>query len=168
VWQGLASGVFQVVSSDHAAFRFDDPQGKKRHGVGASFTQVPNGIPGVETRMPLLFSEGVGTGRIDLRTFVALTATNAARIYGLYPRKGTIAVGSDADLVVWDQDREVVITADLLHSACDYTPYEGMRVRGWPTLVFSRGEVVVEEGKLLAAPGRGRFLRCGRPSPLPA
>jgi dihydropyrimidinase len=168
VWQGLASGVFQVVSSDHAAFRFDDPQGKKRHGVGASFTQVPNGIPGVETRMPLLFSEGVGTGRIDLRTFVALTATNAARIYGLYPRKGTIAVGSDADLVVWDQDREVVVTADLLHSACDYTPYEGMRVRGWPTVVFSRGEAVVEEGKLLAAPGRGQFLRCGRPSPLSA
>ena len=101
-------------------------------------------------------------------TTYTLTATNATRIYGLYPRKGTIAVGSDADLVVWDQDREVVITADLLHSACDYTPYEGMRVRGWPTLVFSRGEVVVEEGKLLAAPGRGRFLRCGRPSPLPA
>jgi dihydropyrimidinase len=168
VWQGLASGVFQVVSSDHAAFRFDDPEGKKRHGVGASFTQVPNGIPGVETRMPLLFSEGVGKGRIDLRTFVALTATNAARIYGLYPRKGTIAVGSDADVVVWDQDREVVITSDLLHSACDYTPYEGMRVRGWPTVVFSRGEVVVEEGKLLVTPGRGQFLRCGRPSSLPA
>jgi dihydropyrimidinase len=168
VWQGLASGVFQVVSSDHAAFRFDDPEGKKRHGVGASFTQVPNGIPGVETRMPLLFSEGVGKGRIDLRTFVALTATNAAWIYGLYPRKGTIAVGSDADVVVWDQDREVVITSDLLHSACDYTPYEGMRVRGWPTVVFSRGEVVVEEGKLLVTPGRGQFLRCGRPSSLPA
>ena len=168
VWQGLASGVFQVVSSDHAAFRFDDPEGKKRHGVGASFTQVPNGIPGVETRMPLLFSEGVGKGRIDLRTFVALTATNAARIYGLFPRKGTIAVGSDADVVVWDQDREVVITSDLLHSACDYTPYEGMRVRGWPTVVFSRGEVVFEEGKLLVTPGRGQFLRCGRPSSLPA
>jgi dihydropyrimidinase len=168
VWQGLASGVFQVVSSDHAAFRFDDPEGKKRHGVGASFTQVPNGIPGVETRMPLLFSEGVGKGRIDLRTFVALTATNAAWIYGLYPRKGTIAVGSDADVVVWDQDREVVITSDFLHSACDYTPYEGMRVRGWPTVVFSRGEVVVEEGKLLVTPGRGQFLRCGRPSSLPA
>ena len=166
VWHGLASGVFQVVSSDHAAFRFDDPAGKKRHGDRASFTQVPNGIPGVETRMPLLFSEGVGKGRIDLTTFVALTSTNAAKIYGLYPRKGTIAVGSDADLVVWDKDREVVITSGLLHSSCDYTPYEGMAVRGWPAVVLSRGEVVVEEGKLLAAPGRGQFLRCDRPQPV--
>ena len=120
------------------------------------------------------YAESTGIKALKIRHnnvlgyFIEVTATNAARIYGLYPRKGTIAVGSDADLVVWDQDREVVITADLLHSACDYTPYEGMRVRGWPTLVFSRGEVVVEEGKLLAAPGRGRFLRCGRPSPLPA
>ena len=83
----------RCVSSDHAAFRFDDPAGKKRHGDRRAFTQVPNGIPGVETRMPLLFSEGVGKGRIDLTTFVALTSTNAAKIYGLYPRKGTIAVG---------------------------------------------------------------------------
>jgi dihydropyrimidinase len=165
VWNGLASGVFQVVSSDHAAFRFDDPQGKRRHGDSASFTKVPNGLPGVETRMPLLFSEGVGKGRIDLTTFVALTATNAAKIYGLYPRKGTIAIGSDADVVIWDKDRDVVITHDLLHSNCDYTPYEGMRVRGWPAVVFSRGEVVVEEGKLLAEPGRGQFLRCDRPRP---
>ncbi len=166
VWRGLASGVFQIVSSDHAAFRFDDPEGKRRHGDRAPFTKIPNGLPGVETRMPLLFSEGVGKGRIDLTTFVALTATNAAKIYGLYPRKGTIAVGSDADVVVWDKDREVVITQGLLHSNCDYTPYEGMRVRGWPAVVFSRGEVVVEEGKLLAEPGQGQFLRCGRPHPL--
>jgi dihydropyrimidinase len=96
---------------------------------------------------------------------VALTSTNAAKIYGLYPRKGTIAVGSDADLVVWDKDREVVITSGLLHSSCDYTPYEGMTVRGWPVVVLSRGEVVVEEGKLLATPGRGQFLRCDRPQP---
>ena len=164
VWQGLASGVFQVVSSDHAAFRFDDPEGKRRHGANAPFAKVPNGLPGVETRLPLLFSEGVNKGRIDIRTFVALTATNAARIYGLYPRKGTIAVGSDADLVLWDKDRQVVITNDLLHHNCDYTPYEGMAVRGWPAVVLSRGEVVVEEGKLLAEPGRGEFLRCGPPA----
>jgi dihydropyrimidinase len=163
VWHGLATGLFQVVSSDHAAFRFDDPEGKRRHGTNAPFTKVPNGLPGVETRLPLLFSEGVGKGRIDLTTFVALAATNAAKIYGLYPRKGTIAVGSDADVVIWDKDREVVITNDLLHHRCDYTPYEGMRVRGWPAVVFSRGEVVVEEGKLLAEPGRGQFLRCDRP-----
>ena len=116
--------------------------------------------------MPLLFSEGVGKGRIDLTTFVALTSTNAAKIYGLYPRKGTIAVGSDAYLVVWDKNREVVITSGLLHSSCDYTPYEGIAVRGWPAVVLSRGEVVVEEGKLLATPGRGQFLRCDRPQPV--
>ena len=163
VWKGLASGLFQVVSSDHAAFRFDDPEGKRRHGTDAPFAKVPNGLPGVETRLPLLFSEGVGKGRIELTTFVALAATNAAKIYGLYPRKGTIAVGSDADVVIWDKDREVVISNELLHHRCDYTPYEGMRVRGWPAVVFSRGEIVVEEGKLLAEPGRGQFLRCDRP-----
>ena len=166
VWRGLAGGVFQVVSSDHAAFRFDDPMGKKRHGTSSPFTKVPNGVPGVETRLPLLFSEGVSKGRIDVTTFVALTATNAARLYGLYPRKGTIAVGTDADLVIWDKDREVVITNDLLHHNCDYTPYEGMQVRGWPAVVMSRGEVVVEEGKLQVEPGRGEFLRCGPPGRL--
>jgi dihydropyrimidinase len=166
VWRGLAGGVFQVVSSDHAAFRFDDPVGKKRHGTSASFTKVPNGVPGVETRLPLLFSEGVSKGRIDITTFVALAASNAAKLYGLYPRKGTIAVGSDADLVIWDKDREVVITNDLLHHNCDYTPYEGMQVRGWPVMVMSRGEVVVEEGKLQVEPGRGEFLRCGPPARL--
>ena len=112
-------------------------------------------MPGVETRLPLLFSEGVNKGRIDLGTFVALTATNPAKLYGLYPRKGTIAVGADADLVIWDKDREVVITNDKLHHNCDYTPYEGLSVRGWPAVVLSRGEVVVEEGKLLAQPGPG-------------
>jgi len=166
VWRGLAGGVLQVVSSDHAAFRFDDPMGKKRHGTSASFTKVPNGVPGVETRLPLLFSEGVSKGRIDVTTFVALTATNAARLYGLYPRKGTIAVGTDADLVIWDKDREVVITNDLLHHNCDYTPYEGLQVRGWPAVVMSRGQVGVEEGKLQVEPGRGEFLRCGPPARL--
>ncbi|HYB41667.1 MAG TPA: dihydropyrimidinase [Candidatus Methylomirabilis sp.] len=165
IWNGLATGVFQVVSSDHAAFRFDDPTGKKRHGESAPFAQIPNGLPGVETRLPLLFSEGVVKRRIDLTTFVAVAATNPAKLYGLYPRKGTIAVGSDADLAIWNAEREVVITNDLLHHNCDYTPYEGMAVRGWPELVMSRGEVVVEEGKLLAEPGQGQFLRCGRPEP---
>ena len=163
IWRGLASGVFHVFSSDHAAFRFDHPEGKKRHGTDAPFKKVPNGVPGVETRLPILFSEGVNKGRIDLGTFVALTATNPAKLYGLYPRKGSIAVGADADLVIWDKDREVVITNDKLHHNCDYTPYEGMSVRGWPAVVFSRGEIVVEEGKLLAQPGQGQFLRCDRP-----
>ncbi|MCI0546840.1 MAG: amidohydrolase family protein, partial [Candidatus Rokubacteria bacterium] len=165
VWAGLSTGVFQVVSSDHAAFRFDDPEGKKHLGTDAPFAKIPNGVPGVETRLPLLFSEGVNKGRIDLAAFVALSATNAAKLYGLYPRKGTIAVGSDADLAIWNPAREVTITNDLLHHRCDYTPYEGMTVRGWPEVVLSRGEIVVEEGKLLAEPGQGRFLRCDRPAP---
>ena len=129
------------------------------------YTKIPNGVPGVETRLPILFSEGVNQGRIDLGTFVALTATNPAKLYGLYPRKGSIAVGADADLVIWDKDREVVIDNDMLHHNCDYTPYAGLRVRGWPAVVLSRGEIVVEEGKLLAQPGQGRFLRCDRPAP---
>ena len=98
-------------------------------GKGAPFAQVPNGIPGIETRLPLLFSEGVGKGRITLNRFVALTATNPARLFGLYPRKGTIAVGSDADLAIWDPEREVIITNDILHHNVDYTPYEGMKFR---------------------------------------
>jgi dihydropyrimidinase len=164
VRNGLASGVFHTFSSDHSPFRFDDPAGKQRHGAAAPFAKVPNGVPGIETRLPILLSEGVHGGRIDLGRFVALTATNPARMYGLYPRKGTIAVGADADIVIWDQDRVVTIRNEMLHHDCDYTPYEGMEVRGWPATVLSRGEVVVDEGKLLAEPGRGQFLPCARPA----
>lgn len=165
VWAGLQSGVFQVFSSDHAPFRFDDPKGKKNAGEEAPFTKVPNGIPGVETRLPLLFSEGVGTGRIELTRFVELTATNPAKIYGLYPRKGTIAIGADADIAIWDPEREVTITNDILHHNVDYTPYEGRTVRGWPERVLSRGETVVRDGAVTAKPGRGEFLKCGLPDP---
>lgn len=164
VWTGLRNGTFQVFSSDHAPFRFDDGRGKKIHGDQASFAHVPNGIPGVETRLPLLFSEGVGKGRIGINRFVELTSLNPARIYGLYPRKGTIAVGADADLAIWDPDREVTITNKALHHNVDYTPYEGRRVTGWPVQVISRGEVVIEDGQLVAAEGRGNFLPCDLPN----
>ena len=163
VWTGLRNGTFQIFSSDHAPFRFDDPNGKKLHGDGAGFAHVPNGIPGVETRLPLLFSEGVGKGRISINRFVELTASGPARIYGLAPRKGTIAVGSDADITVWDPEREVTITNEALHHNVDYTPYEGRRLTGWPVTVISRGEVVVEDGDLQAQPGRGEFLPCALP-----
>lgn len=163
VWRGLANGSFQVFSSDHAPFAFDSTTGKKLCGDGASFAHVPNGIPGVETRLALLFSEGVVQGRISLNQFVALTATNPARLYGLYPRKGTIAVGADADLAIWDAGRNVTITNDQLHHNVDYTPYEGRKVTGWPETVLSRGEVVVEAGVLKAERGRGQFLECGPP-----
>jgi len=165
LWARLAAGVFQVFSSDHAPYRLDAPEGKRLHGTDAAFDCIPPGVPGLETRLPLLYSEGVGKGRIDLHTFVALGATNAARLYGLYPRKGTIAVGSDADLALWDPQREVTITNDRLHHAVDYTPYEGMRVTGWPVTTIARGEVVWDAGEILAEPGRGRLLRCERPEP---
>ena len=117
-------------------------------------------MPGIELRLPLLFSEGVGQGRLDLNAFVALTATNHAKLYGLYPRKGTIAVGSDADLAIWDPEREIEITAAMLHDNVGYTPYEGRRLRGWPTTVLSRGRIIVEDGKFAAPRGSGVFLPC--------
>ena len=163
IWDGLANGTFQVFSSDHAPSRYQDPKGKMLQGTQASFRVVPNGIPGIETRMALLFSEGVGKGRIDLPTFVALTASNAAKIYGLYPRKGTIAVGSDADLVIWDDRRAVTIGNHMLHHNVDYTPYEGMEITGWPKTVLSRGEIVVEDGAVTGQPGHGRFLPSAPP-----
>lgn len=164
IWAGVADGVFDVVSSDHAPFRWDDPAGKKLKGEDASFRWVPNGIPGVETRLPLLFS-GVVDGRLDLDRFVELTATNPARMYGLYPRKGVIAVGSDADVVLWNADAPRTITNGDLHHDCDYTPYEGIEVPAWPETVISRGEVVAAKGELLGAAGRGAFLPCERPDP---
>jgi dihydropyrimidinase len=134
-------------------------------GDDGHFKTIPNGVPGIELRMPMLFSEGVGKGRITLGQFVAITATNPARIYGLYPRKGTIAVGADADIVIWDADLEVTITHDILHDAMDYTPYEGQRVKGWPVLTLSRGEVVWDGVEARGAPGRGVFLPCDLPEP---
>lgn len=164
IWEGLANGTFTIVSSDHSPFSFKGPKGKFLHGPNPPFTKIPNGVPGVETRLPLLFSEGVGKGRITLQQFVALTATNPARLYGLYPRKGTIAIGADADLVLWDTEREVTIANAMLHHNVDYTPYEGIRVRGWPKMVFSRGEAVMRDGEPLGVPGRGQYLRCDPPA----
>jgi dihydropyrimidinase len=164
IWEGLANGTFTIFSSDHSPFSYAGPKGKFLHGPSPPFTKIPNGVPGVETRLPLLFSEGVGKGRITLQQFVALTATNPARLYGLYPRKGTIAIGADADLALWDTEREVTITNVMLHHNVDYTPYEGIRVRGWPKIVLSRGEAVMRDGKPLGAPGRGQYLRCDPPA----
>jgi dihydropyrimidinase len=163
IWDALADGLFTIFSSDHAPFRYEDPNGKKLGGKDVPFRYIPNGIPGLETRLPLLFSEGVLKGRIDINRFVALTATNPAKIYGLYPRKGTIAVGADADLVIWDTEREIAITNDMLHHAVDYTPYEGMHIRAWPAVTLSRGEVVWDGRAPHGKAGRGRFLKCALP-----
>jgi dihydropyrimidinase len=159
VWRGLANGTFQVFSSDHAPYRYDET-GKLLKGDKTTFKDTANGVPGIELRVPLLFSEGVRTGRLDLNRFVALTATNHARLYGLYPKKGTIAVGSDADIAIWDPDREVHVSASMLHDNTGYTPYEGRHITGWPVTVISRGRIVVDDGKLAAKRGSGNFLPC--------
>jgi dihydropyrimidinase len=159
VWTGLRNGTFQVFSSDHAPYRFD-ASGKLPKGDKTTFKEIANGVPGIELRLPLLFSEGVAKGRLDLNAFVALTATNHAKLYGLYPKKGTIAVGSDADIAIWDPRRETTITAGMLHDNVGYTPYEGRRLGGWPVTVLSRGRIVVEDGKLTAERGSGTFLPC--------
>jgi dihydropyrimidinase len=166
-WEGLQQGVFSIFSSDHCPFRYDDPQGKLAPKGRTSFRWVPNGIPGVETRLPILFSEGVGKGRITLNQFVALTATNHARTYGLYPRKGTIAVGADADIAIWDAAREVTISQRLMHGGSDYTPYEGIKVTGWPVSTMVRGRFVVRDGTLVGREGMGQYIARAK-SPLAA
>ena len=157
-WAGMQQGVFSLFSSDHCPFRYDDPKGKLTPKGRTSFRWVPNGIPGVETRLPILFSEGVGKGRISLNDFVALTSTNHAKTYGLYPKKGTIAVGADADIAIWDPSREVTISQSLMHGGSDYTPYEGIAVKGWPVSTMVRGKFVVRDGKLTGALGAGEYV----------
>ncbi|RZI38717.1 dihydropyrimidinase, partial [Herbaspirillum sp. HC18] len=113
---------------------------------------------GVETRLPILFSEGVKKGRITLNQFVALSSTNHAKMYGLHPRKGTIAVGTDADIAIWDPERRVRISQSLLHHGSDYTPYEGIEVTGWPVTTLLRGKLLVHDGKLMATGRTGQHI----------
>ncbi len=157
LWRGLADGTIQVFSSDHAPYRFDET-GKLANGPDAPFDRIANGVPGIEVRMPLLFSEGVLKGRIDIHRFVELTSTRAAKIYGMFPQKGSISIGADADLVIWDQDLEVAIESAKLHDNVGYTPYEGRKVKGWPATVLSRGRVVVDGGELQVERGSGEFV----------
>ncbi|MGB3425286.1 MAG: dihydropyrimidinase [Castellaniella sp.] len=163
VWQGLAQGTFSVFSSDHAPFNYDDPQGKKLKGREQKFQYIPNGIPGLETRLPLLFSGGVNGGRISLHQFVALTSTQPAKLYGLYPRKGSLMVGSDADIALWDPKRQVTIRNSMLHHDVDYTPYEGRTVTGWPVMTLARGKLVSKDFEFVGEPGAGAFMRCDKP-----
>ena len=156
LWRGLTNGTFHLVSSDHCPYSFDGPTGKRASGPTPHFHHVPPGLPGIETRLMLLFSEGVGSGRITLEQFVALTSTNPAKIYGLHPHKGSLMPGADADIVLWDAERQHTIRHAELHDACDYTPYEGQAIRGMPLMTFSRGECVWDRGQVFGAPGRGR------------
>jgi dihydropyrimidinase len=163
IWNALSDGLFSVFSSDHAPFSYESPEGKKPGGQEVAFRHIPNGIPGLETRMPLLYSEGVLGGRISLTKFVELTSTNPAKAYGLHPLKGTIAPGSDADLVIWDE-KPVTIQNSALHHAVDYTPYEGMELKAWPAMTLSRGEIVWDGHHFIPRLGKGRFLSCGKPT----
>ena len=161
IWQGITDGTFDLFSSDHCPFYFHDEAGRGKDNPRArtSFKWVPNGIPGIETRLPILFSQGVSEGRISMQRFVALTATNQAKLYGLYPQKGTIAVGSDADLALWDAGRKQTIRQRDLHHGADYTPYEGLKVVGWPVMTISRGKTVADGGRICGDPEHGVYLR---------
>jgi dihydropyrimidinase len=158
VWEMIRRGTLDVVSSDHSGFSYAGARGKQRNGSDVPFRDIPNGIPGLAARLPILFSEGVTKGRISVDDFVRITALNPARLMGLAPRKGAIAVDSDADLALWDPGLRVRITNALMRHAIDYTPYEGMEVTGWPVVTLRRGAVVMRDGTLLAEPGSGRFL----------
>jgi dihydropyrimidinase len=178
MWAGLQNGDLDFVVTDHCPFTLAQKRGQRRtpefrrlpDGVqlmppetawsegDPPFNQIPGGAPGIETRLPLLYHYGVNQGRLSLEQFVNLTSTAAARRYGLYPRKGAIAPGSDADLVLFDPRRAVTISVDSLHQNCDYTPYQGLRVQGWPRTVISRGQVIVRDEQFVAAPGRGQYL----------
>lgn len=161
LWADVRRGTLDVVSSDHSGWTFGGARGKPVNGTDAPFRDIPNGVPGLAARLAILFSEGVVKGRIDLNTFVRITATNPARLFGLYPRKGSIAPGFDADLVLWDPARRVTLTNGLMQSVMDYTPYEGLEVTGWPVATLLRGQVAMRDGVVVAEPGQGRFLARG-------
>jgi dihydropyrimidinase len=156
LWRALDDGTLQVLASDHSAFDFHGANQKERGR--ADFRDIPNGVPGVEERLMVGY-QGVVAGKLGLNRFVDVVSTAPARIHGLFPRKGTVAVGADADLVVWDPEAELTITQSALHHRVDYTCYEGMRVKGAPDTVLSRGEVIVEGREFVGKPGRGQFLR---------
>jgi dihydropyrimidinase len=161
LWQGIISGDISIVSSDHCAFPLKE---KLSLGEG-NFTKIPHGAPGVEVRLPVVFSEGVNKGRISTRKFVEITSTNPAKIAGLYPQKGTLAVGSDADIVVIDPDVEVTLSVKQMHSNCDFSPYEGFKVKGYPVATLSRGTFIYKDGGVLGKRGHGRFVKRNRFEP---
>lgn len=158
LWAAIIDGTLDIISSDHCGYSIEGNRGKKINGADADFTRIPNGVPGLAARMATTFSEGVAAGRIDVTDFVRLTATNPAKRFGLYPRKGLIAPGADADIVLWDANRQVTLTNAVMQHAIDYTPYEGLKVTGWPVMTIARGKVVMEEGKVSATAGAGEFL----------
>jgi len=163
LWNALARGDLQVVSTDHACFFYDDDETmgrQKRLGEG-NFTLIPNGLPGVEERLNVMYQSGVVEGRFSLNRWVDLCATSPAKMFGLYPKKGTIAVGSDADIVVFDPNASFTYGTDTIHGNIDYTAYDGMEISGSPVVVMSRGKVIIDGGRYVGSKGDGRYLKRG-------
>ena len=161
IWEGLIDGTFDIFSSDHCPFKFKDKKGKDRPGARTSFKWVPNGIPGVETRLPILFSEGVSKKRITIERFVELTSTNPAKMYGLYPQKGSIKIGADADLTIWDPNKIDKIKQSKLHHGSDYTPYEDLEIKGWPIETWLRGIKIYGNGEFIVKENMGKYISRG-------
>jgi len=157
LWQALELGDLQIVSSDHAPYTLDE-NGKYADGPNPSFKKTSNGMPGLEARLPMLFDAMVTQGRYDVNTFVKWTATVPAQVYGLGGKKGTIAVGADADIAIWDPEKQVTLADGMMHDNTGYTPFAGRTVTGWPVTVLRRGDVIIEDGECSAEPGSGQFL----------
>ena len=156
LWQALESGVLQTIATDH------DGWSKEQKNKFNKVDEVLAGMAGLETMVPLLYSQGVLKRRLNINRLVQVTATNPARLFGLYPRKGTIAIGSDADIVAFDPNAKKTIRSEEMHSASDWDPFEGWKVTGWPRITISRGEIIVNDGKVLGKPGRGKLLKRNR------
>jgi len=154
LWAGLGAGEIDTIATDHCPFFFESQKVRGRD----NFSRIPGGAPGIETRLALMYSHGVRPGHLSLSRWVETCCTAPARRFGLAPRKGTLTIGADADIVLFDPDKSVVLSQQLLHQNVDYTPYEGWEVRGYPVTVISRGEVIVRDGEFLGQPGRGRFV----------
>jgi len=161
IWEGIIDGTFDIFSSDHCPFKFKDKKGKDRPGARTSFKWVPNGIPGVETRLPILFSEGVSKKRISLERFVELTSTNPAKMYGLHPQKGSIKIGADADVTIWDPNKIDTIKQSGLHHGSDYTPFEGIEIKGWPIQTWLRGQKIYDKNNFLKQNNLGQYISRG-------
>ena len=155
LWKGINDGYIQTIATDHCPFSFN----KEKQMGKDDFTKCPNGVPGVEERIPLIFSEGVMKKKISINKFVEVCCTNPAKVFGLYPKKGSIQIGADGDIVIIDPDKEVVLTRKNLHSNVDYTAYEGIKVQGYPIMTISCGKIIVKEGEFLGYKGSGNFIK---------
>jgi dihydropyrimidinase len=160
LWNGINREYISTVGTDHCPFSYS----LRKKVAGNDFSKCPNGLPGIETRIPLLFSEGVMKYKITLNRFVEINCTNPAKVMGMYPQKGVLKEGSDADIVIIDPEKKITITNDILHQNVDYTPFEGFELEGYPILTMSRGQIIVKDNKFIGSKGHGKFMK--RQSPV--